>query len=329
MLLPSTGFAKKKVLAADLVTDGQRIDIKQNKYKALFKELKKRGNFSDKELQQLFTGVTIDRKVLQLMDRQWESRPYYRYWPLFITPAVIQTGRKKLAEHKKILDRVEKELGVDREVVIAIWAIESKFGVHRGKYNVFRTLNTLFNSYPRRSSFFREQLIHFLLLCKENNFEPLSIKGSYAGAFGQTQFIPSSYREYAISFDGDKHADVFASIDDILASIANYLRRFHWKLNETIYYDIGKQLKSDKLIRAKDTGRKGRIDWATVAKAQQVSLPKPRNNKKLSIVALEIDPKKGNGFRYIAGYPNFQAITEWNHSNRYAMAVAELAEKLK
>lgn len=316
-------------MAADLVKDGQLIDLTQEKYHLLFTELEKNYHFSRAELEQLFKGVKIDRKVLQLMDRQWEARPYYKYWPLFITPAVIQTGKSKLKTHKAILNRIEKELGVDREIVIAIWGIESKFGVHRGKYGVFKTLNTLFNSYPRRSKFFRKQLIHFLVLCKENRFDPLSIKGSYAGAFGQTQFIPSSYREYALSFDGNKYPDVFHSTDDILASIANYLRRFHWTLNETIYYDIGNELKSTKLISTSLKGRKGRISRDIVAKAQKVSLPKPQQNKKLSIVALEIAPKQGGGFRYVAGYPNFHAITQWNHSNRYAMAVTELAEKLK
>jgi len=329
LLLHSSGHAKQKVMAADLVKDGQVIDLKQEKYRLLFAELKKKTEFSQDELNQLFAGVKIDRKVLQLMDRQWESRPYYKYWPIFITPTVIEKGKNKLKKHKSILDRIEKELHVDREIVVAIWGIESKFGVHKGKYNVFRTLNTLFNSYPRRSKFFRKQLIHFLVLCKENQFNPLLIKGSYAGAFGQTQFIPSSYREYALSYDGDTYPDVFHSTDDILASIANYLRRYHWNLNETIYYDIGNELKSAKLISAKIKGRKGRIEWEAIARTQNISLPKPRKNKKLSIVALEVPPEQGGGFRFVAGYPNFHAITAWNHSNRYAMAVTELAEKLK
>lgn len=329
MLFPSISQASKKILAADLVKDGQPINIEQKKYQLLFDELQKKSNYSRDELKQLFSEVSINRRVLELMDKQWEARPYYKYWPLFITPSVIQTGKEKLKEHAAILDRIEKELGVDREIVIAIWAIESKFGLHRGNYNVFQTLNTLFNSYPRRSTFFRSQLVHFLLLCKENKFNPLLIKGSYAGAFGQTQFIPSSYREYAISFDGDNQADVFNSTHDILASIANYLRRFHWNLHETIYFDIGSQLKSAKLDQVKNKGRKGRIDRDTLASTQQVPLPRPQKNKQLSIVALEVHPKDGGGYRYVAGYPNFHAITEWNHSNRYAMAVAELAEKLK
>ncbi len=263
------------------------------------------------------------------MDKQWEAKPYYKYWPLFITPSVIQKGKNKLVEHKATLDRIEKELGVDREVVVAIWGIESKFGAHRGRHNVFRTLNTLFDAYPRRSTFFRKQLVHFLLLCRENNMDPHAINGSYAGAFGQTQFIPSSFREYAVSFDGDNRRDVFNSTDDILASIANYLRRYHWTLDATIYWDIGGQLHSQTLISAHLKGRKGRVDWQKVKEIQGIKIPAPPDNKKVSIVGLEIDPAKGGGFRYVAGYPNFHAITAWNHSNRYAMAVTELAEAIR
>lgn len=321
--------AAAKPKAADLVKDGQPIELTQAKYIKLFEELRTQHNFSQKELDQLFAGVTIFRKVLVLMDKQWEAKPYYKYWPLFITPSVIKTGQDKLIEHKTTLDRIEKDLGVDREVVVAIWGIESKFGKHRGKYNVFRTLNTLFDAYPRRSTFFRKQLVHFLLLCRENGMDPHEVYGSYAGAFGQTQFIPSSFREYAVSFDGDDRRDVFNSIEDILASIANYLRRYHWSIDAPIYWDIGSELHSQTLISAQLKGRKGRVDWQTVKDAQGVDLPTLPENKKLSIVGLEIDPKKGGGYRYVAGYPNFHAITAWNHSNRYAMAVTELAEAIR
>ena len=133
-----------------------------------------------------------------------------------------------------LLDRIENHFGVEREVIIAIWGIESRFGSHRGSFNVFETLNTLFDAYPRRSSFFREQLVYFLIVCRENNMDPLKIKGSYAGAFGQTQFIPSSFHEYAVSFDDDAIRDVFNSTEDVLASIANYLRRFGWTLNAPV-----------------------------------------------------------------------------------------------
>ncbi len=318
-----------KPLAADLVEDGQAIDLASERYHALFKELQDEHQFSQDELAALFKGVAINKRVLELMDRQWEAKPYYQYRPLFITPTTIAKGRKKLVDHEALLSRIEARFGVDREVVIAIWGIESRFGTHSGSFPVFETLNTLFDAYPRRSSFFRKQLVHFLLLCRENNIEPLSVKGSYAGAFGQTQFIPSSFREYAVSFDDDQLRDVFNSTEDILASIANYLRRFHWTLNGTIYVDIGSELKGQELISANLKGRKGRLEYQVVSNAQGVDLPVPPDNRKLTIVGLERAPSEGGGYRYIAGYPNFQAITEWNHSNRYAMAVTELAEAIK
>lgn len=319
----------KKPLAADLVTDGQPIDLRQEKYQLLFKELRERHQFSQAELDNLFSGVAIDKKVLELMDRQWEAKPYYSYWPLFITPAVIERGRRELQNHRPVLDRIEKELGVDREIVVAIWGIESRFGEHRGKFGVFTTLNTLFDAYPRRSAFFRQQLVEFLLLTRENRFDPLIITGSYAGAFGQPQFIPSSYREYAVSFDGDNQRDVFESTDDILASIANYLRRHHWKLNAPRYVDIGSELKGQELIEASRRGTKNRVDQQVISRIQGIRLPPSPGNKQLAVVGLENSPQTGGGMRYVAAYPNFIAITAWNNSDRYAMAVCELAEALK
>ena len=327
LISPVHSFSKPK--AADLVVDGQPIDLDSERYRILFNELQEEYQFSQEELQTLFKGVSINRRVLELMDKQWEAKPYFKYRPLFITSKTISTGKKKLREHEQLLTKIESKFGVDREIIIAIWGIESRFGTHSGSFPVFETLNTLFDAYPRRSKFFRKQLVHFLLLCRENQIDPLTIKGSYAGAFGQTQFIPSSFREYAVSFDDDQLRDVFHSTEDILASIANYLRRFHWSLNGTIYVDIGSELKSQELISANLKGRKGRVDYQTISTAQGVKLPVPPGNKKLSIVGLEIAPSDGGGYRYVAGYPNFHAITQWNHSNRYAMAVTELAEALK
>jgi membrane-bound lytic murein transglycosylase B len=327
-LLPAAAAADQPK-AADLVTDGQLIDLDSDRYAELFSELQSEHHFSREELDSLFAGVSIDKKVLELMDRQWEAKPYYQYRTLFITPKTIAMAKIMYGTHRELLERIEREFGVDGEVVIAIWGIESRFGTHSGSYGVFQTLNTLFDAYPRRSAFFRKQLIYFLLVCRENNMNPLDIKGSYAGAFGQTQFIPSSFHEYAVSFDGDQIRDVFNSTEDILASIANYLRRFHWTLGAPVYVDIGTELKSEKLISAHLKGRQGKIDYQAVAEAQSIDLPAPPDNRQLTIVGLEIAPDEGGGFRYVAGYPNFQAITQWNHSNRYAMAVSEFAEAIK
>jgi len=329
LFMLSTTFAQAKQKAADLVEDGQPIDLKQEKYLKLFKELQSEHNFTQAELDAIFSGQAINKRVLVLMDKQWESKPYYEYSPHFVTKKNIETGRRKLIEYKDILDRVEKEIGVDREVVVAIWAVETRYGTNQGAYSVLQTLNTLFDAYPRRSTFFRNQLVHFLVLCKENNVDPKTIKGSYAGAFGQTQFIPSSFRAYAVSFDGDEKRDVWNSVPDVLASIANYLNQYRWTLNGPMYAELGHELKDQELIATSLKGRKGRVSWQKVRDAQKVAIPPSPGNRKLSIVGLELPPASKAKMRYIAGYPNFQAITEWNHSNRYAMAVTELAEALR
>ncbi|MDH3328780.1 MAG: lytic murein transglycosylase [Desulfobulbaceae bacterium] len=317
--------------AADLVEDGQLINLSQEKYNKLFQELKTEHHFTQAELDSIFAGQSINKRVLELMDRQWEAKPYYQYSPLFITRNNIEKGRNKLIEYKDILDRVEKEIGVDREVVVAIWGIETRYGTNQGAYDVLQTLNTLFDAYPRRSEFFRKQLLHFLILCKENGVDPKVVKGSYAGAFGQTQFIPSSFRSYAVSFDGDAKRDVWNSVPDVLASIANYLKQYNWTLNGPMYADLGNDLKDKRLIAANVKGRRGRIEWQVVRDVQNPDIPPSPGNRKLSIVGLELPPNEDGGerMRYVAGYPNFQAITEWNHSNRYAMAVTELSEALR
>ncbi|MFA7455656.1 MAG: lytic murein transglycosylase, partial [Desulfobulbaceae bacterium] len=159
---PASGAPK----AADLVSDGQPIDLEDEKYRKLFQELRSDHNFTDTEIEAIFAGQTINKRVLELMDKQWEAKPYYKYAPLFITPQIIATGRQKLAEHRDVLDRIEEEIGVDREIVVAIWGIETRYGTNQGSFNVLQTLNTLFAAYPRRSTFFRNELVHFLLLCR-------------------------------------------------------------------------------------------------------------------------------------------------------------------
>lgn len=318
-----------KLKAADLVKDAQTIDLSSPRYRKLFEELISSYNFTQAELDQLFSGVTIKKRVLELMDTQWEAKPYYIYSPRFVDRSMIYKGKQKLQEFSDLLERIEKELGVEREIVVAIWGIESKYGKHKGAFGVFQTLNTMFDAYPRRRVFYREQLIHFLLLCRENDVDPLTITGSYGGAFGQTQFIPSSFREYAVDFDHDGKRDVWSSVPDILASIANYLRSFGWTYKAPIYWELGRKLKDASLMAAYKKGRMGLVPWQSVKNAQAKDMPPPQENKDVIIVGLEVNPLLGGGMRYVAGYPNFQAITKWNNSNRYAMAVTELAEELK
>ena len=313
-------------LAADLVTDKQPINLKSLKYQTFFSELIKDHGFTQQELDKLFQNVNIDQKVLRLMDKQWEGKPYYEYKPLFITPGVINEGKRHLKRYHELFDHIEGVYGVNREVIVAIWGIESRFGSNQGGFNLFRTLNTLFDAYPRRSDFFRKELKNYILLCRANDLNPLEIHGSYAGAFGQAQFMPSSYNAYAVDFDGDSRSDLISSMPDIFASIANYLKTFGWILDAPVYEEIGTSLHSSKLIAAHAKGRTARVDWRYVATTQGINLPRPPEKGQLSIIGLQQSPAQGGGLRYAAGYPNFHAITEYNHSHKYAMAVSELAE---
>ncbi len=319
-----SGAEDAKPKAADLVEDGQPIDLSSVRYRAVFKELRLRYHFSPEDLEKWFGGVAVRKRVLELMDTQWEARPYYEYYPRFITDDVLKEGRRMLEKHKDLFDAIEKAVGVERKIIVAIWGIETRYGKYDGAFNLFSTLNTMFDAYPRRREFYRRQLIEFLLLCRENGVDPLSVTGSYGGAFGQTQFIPSSFREYAVDFDGDGRRDVWNSVPDILASIGNYLRKFDWVFGAPIYHEIGDSLKSEQLAQAFRKGRQGLVPWKTVRQDQQIQLPPSPGDRDVTIVGLELPD---GGMRYVAGYINFQAITKWNNSNRYAMAVTELAEQ--
>jgi len=322
---PAFLYAGNEVIQQPHLQDGQAINLASDRYRRLFAELREKYGFTPPQLAALFTGVTVRKLAIDLMDRPSEVKPYYQYRDSFVTPAMIQIGRRKMRENKTVLDRIERELGVDRQFVIAIWGVETQFGQNTGNFNVFQVLNTLFDAYPRRSEFFRQELIEFLLLCREIGVNPHGIKGSYAGAFGQTQFMPSSFRRYALSFDGKARPDVFNSTPDVLASIANYLRHFGWRFRAPLYADIGNDLRSLPLIKAYQEGRKGRVSWRQVVEAQRKDIPQPADGGGLAIVGLET---AGGGLRYLAAYENYQAIVAWNNSNRYAMVVTELAEAI-
>jgi membrane-bound lytic murein transglycosylase B len=325
----SAATAEEGSKAANRVRDNQLIDLGSSRYHQLFFELENTYHFEKEALHHLFENVRINRKVLVLMDRQWEAKPYYKYKPTFVTAAVIEKGKRELKRYRQLFDKIEKQFGVDREVIVAIWGIESRFGSNTGKFPLFQALNTLFDAYPRRSDFFRNELIQYLLLCRENNIAPLSVKGSYAGAFGQAQFMPSSFNKYAVDFNNDSRRDLISSKADIFASIANYLKEFHWVLHAPIFAELGTRLKAEILRDTWKKGRKGRVDWRIAAESQNRDLVPPPDNGQLSIIGLEKSPLWGGGMRFVAGYPNLHAIAEYNHSNKYAMAVAEMAQAFK
>ena len=155
-----------------------------------------------------------------------------RYKKLFLEEKRITNGKKFIKDHSALFDRVENEFGVPREIITSILGVETRYGKIKGSYRVLDSLATLGFDFPRRSRFFQSELVQFFILARENNLDINSVQGSYAGAMGYGQFISSSYRAYAIDYDGDGYADLFNSVPDAIASIANYLKKHgwsHWK----------------------------------------------------------------------------------------------------
>ncbi|HSG06609.1 MAG TPA: lytic murein transglycosylase, partial [Nitrospiria bacterium] len=204
--------------------------IKSKKYLSLFKELEESHGFSKKEIDGIFKKVRLHDAIPKLFAKPAEDLPYTKYKPLVISEQVIDQGRIFLAENKSLFDQAESEYGVDRHVIGAILGIETKYGARAsGGYTVLDALNTIFSDVPNRQSFGRKELIEFLLLCREENMDPHELEGSYAGAMGMPQFIPSSYRMYAVDFDGDGKRDLWKSKPDIIGSGAHYLKRHGWE----------------------------------------------------------------------------------------------------
>ncbi|MEO5351440.1 MAG: lytic murein transglycosylase, partial [Magnetococcus sp. YQC-3] len=200
-----------------------------------------RGEFERAWLDTLLAPLTPDPRVLRLMDRQAEAKPYYLYRKNFINEQRIQRGRALLREHRTLLQRIRQQFDVPPEIVVTLWGVESDFGRSAGDLSVLRTLYTLAAHYPRRAPFFREELRHFLLLCREEGWDPHEPEGSYAGAFGQMQMMPSTLRTYGVDFNNDGKRDVFNDTGDILASIASFLARHGWKPDGIMSIQLNKK----------------------------------------------------------------------------------------
>lgn len=208
-------------------------------------------------------------------------------------------------------------------IITAIIGVETRYGRYRGSYRVIDSLSTLAFAYPKRAKFFRGQLKQFLVMAREEKMDPLKPLGSYAGAMGQPQFIPSSFRHYAIDFDGDGKRDLWDNMDDIIGSVANYFSRHHWRAGEAITSRAtvnGKVAKS--LLKG---GYKPSFKAAELKKHKINGTHEISPNQDVALIALE----QKRGHEYWIGFHNFYVITRYNHSPLYAMAVYQLSEAIR
>src|SRR5688572_23192497 len=215
----------------------------------LIREANGRG-FNETLIEDTLVGIEPLPRVIQADRSQAELSPGLdRYLSTRITRTVVNRGRAQAKEHRALLSRIEKEYGVQRRFVLSIWGMESRFGRVTGREPIFRALATLAWE-PRRASFFRGELFDALTMVQRKHIEAKNVTGSWAGAMGQTQFMPSSYLKYAVDFDKDGRRDIWKSVPDALASIANYLKGYGWKKGET----WGREVRVSPAARERITG---------------------------------------------------------------------------
>ncbi len=266
---------------------------------------------------------SVDRydTVIEAMSKPAEKTlTWAQYRPIFIKAGRIESALEFAREHAVLLTRLEQEYGVPREIIVAIIGVESWFGKYKGKHPALRSVATLAFDYPKRAKFFRRELEEFLLLSREEGLDPLAVKGSYAAAMGMPQFISSSYRAYAVDGDGDAKRDLFTSIPDICASVANYFKRHGWQSGGPVAEQVNATGQFAPLLAK---GIKPQLSAKEFLVAGIATKLAPDQRAAL----IELEGKQG--LEHWVGYKNFYVITRYNHSPLYAMAVFQLAQSIK
>jgi membrane-bound lytic murein transglycosylase B len=258
------------------------------------------------------------------------AKDWAAYRARFIEPTRIQAGARFWRKHQTTLARAEQEYGVPAAMVVGIIGVETLYGHNTGNFRLVDALGTLAFHFPQahprateRQAFFRSELEQFLLLSSRSGADPLSVRGSYAGAMGLPQFMPSSWAKYAVDFDGDGRIDLFGSTADAIGSVANYFKAFQWRTGMPTHYPVSLSAQTDMdTLLAPDILPTFSVASFTAKGAglngQALAHPGP-----LALIELRNGP---NAPSYVAGTENFYAITRYNWSSYYAMAVIELAD---
>lgn len=295
-----------------------------HKSKLFIQKMVEKHGFDRAYMENLMASATRKQSILDAISRPAEkTKTWGEYRDIFVTKARTEQGKAFMRQYDNALQRAEREFGVSKEIIAAIIGVETRYGRNKGSYRVVDALATLGFDYPPRSDFFSRQLEEFLLLVKEQKFDAKKVRGSYAGAMGYGQFIPSSYRSYAVDFDGDGIADIVNNPVDAIGSVANYFKVHGWKSGgmvtstATVTSDYNAELANKKL---KPNHRMAQL------RAEGYSPSSPIADDEW-VTPLRLRGK--NGDEHWLGLKNFYVITRYNHSSKYAMAVYQLSEALK
>jgi membrane-bound lytic murein transglycosylase B len=281
--------------------------------------------FDRAELTALIGAAVIDQTILDAMSRPAERVvPWFEYRNIFMTEERIAAGVRFWSEHAATLEQVAERYGVAPEMVVAIIGIETFFGTRMGRYRVLDALATLAFAYPPRSAFFTSELEAFLLLSREEQVDPTAALGSYAGAMGAGQFIPSSYRAYAVDADADGKRNLWTNWDDVFGSVANYFAKHGWRTGEPVMEPATRVERfagpepGNSLDLGDTVGSLAKLGYVFTT-----TLPADAPAAAYSFEA------KGGGSEYWVGYHNFRVVTRYNRSTKYALAAHQLSQAIR
>jgi membrane-bound lytic murein transglycosylase B len=305
--------------------------------RAFVAEMAGKHGFTQAELAALMAEARYQQRIIDAMNRPYEAKPWRDYQPIFVTPERIQGGVAFWRDNAALLARAEAAYGVPPQIIAAIIGVETNYGRNLGDHRVIDALSTLGFAFPRRADFFRGELEEFLLLTRDEQVDPLAAKGSYAGAVGKPQFIPSSYRAYAVDFDRDGRRDLWASNADVVGSVGNYLAQHGWRRGQPVA--VAAELAQGRPSGIAIADKRPAVPEETLARLAAAGVspappfpPKSEQGGRADSVddgtraaLIELD---GNEPEYWLGFDNFYAITRYNHSNLYAMAVYQLSREI-
>jgi membrane-bound lytic murein transglycosylase B len=293
--------------------------------RAFIEEMVARHGFSREELELVFARARFQPAIVRAMT---PSTPGQRSWITYRRNAVnaqrIDAGLEFWQQHAAALARAEAEFGVPAEIVVGIIGVETIYGRNTGNWRVIDALTTLAFDYPRRAEFFRGELEQFLLAARDSNLDTLGMRGSYAGAMGIPQFMPGSYRRYAVDFDGDGRRDLFASPVDAIGSVANFLRQHGWTPGEAVA--VPARAEGERWRTVADGGVEPVRTMAELTAAGVATDAAIHPDTR--VVLVELDAPDSPATLWV-GFRNFHALTRYNRSSFYAIAVLELGTAVR
>jgi membrane-bound lytic murein transglycosylase B len=278
-----------------------------------------RNGYDEKALRELFAQLKPNDGVVKSVNAPATSKPWHEFRGIFVTPTRTTAGVEFWNQNADLLKRARETYGVPEQFIVSIIGVETIYGRRMGSFRVVDALYTLGFEMPERAKFFRGELEQFLLLARDNGFDPLSIKGSFAGAMGLPQFIPTSYRKYAVDFDGDGKVDLWESKADTIGSVANYLKQFGWvDAPATV---VPARVSGDGFKEVLDAGLKPSMTLEQMqAKGVEATEALPADTQ-AGLFTLDV----ADGQEFWLALNNFYVITRYNRSKNYAMAVYQLA----